>query len=338
MSVNMKDVADLAGVSLSTVSRVINDSNLVSNDTAYKVKKAIKELDYQINESARALRTNITNLVGIIGAGMDNPFLTKTLKSMEAEAIKENYNIIYGDSDGELEQELYYINMLKQKKVDGLIIITAKFSEELIEMVRSIQIPTIFASGYIKNPDLAAVTVNNVKAAEDVSDYLFNFSDHFGIIRGPYKDSVASEERMIGVSNKYREKNVKLKKKYISEGDFSYESGYKAAQKLFKNNNDLKSIFSFSDQMAIGAMRYCYDNNIQIPEEVSIVGFDDIEVARFTKPSLSTISQSGAELGVKSMKLLLKLMNNESITNYKEFVSHKLVIRESSKSINTIKS
>ena len=331
MSANMKDVAELAGVSLSTVSRVINDSNLVSKETALKVKKAINELDYQINESARALRTNISNLVGIIGAGMDNPFLMKVLKGIEAEAIKENYNIIYGDSDGELEQELYYINMLKQKKIDGLIIITAKFSDELKEAIRASNIPTVFASGYISEPDIAAVTVNNVKAAEDVSDYLFSLGDYFAIIRGPFRDSVASEERMRGVKNKYNEKGIELKDKYVEEGDFTYESGYSAAETLFKNNDDIKSIFAFSDQMAIGAMRYCFDNGIKIPEDVSIVGFDDIEAARFIKPSLSTIFQSGTELGTESIKILLKMMKGEKVKDNKVFVPHKLIKRESSK-------
>ena len=331
MSANMKDVAELAGVSLSTVSRVINDSSLVSKETALKVKKAINELDYQINESARALRTNISNLVGMIGAGMDNPFLMKVLKGIEAEAIKENYNIIYGDSDGELEQELYYINMLKQKKIDGLIIITADFTDELIKAVRESEIPTVFASGYIQEPDLAAVTVNNVKAAEDVSEYLFSLGEYFCIIRGPFRDSVASDERMQGVVNKYKEKGIELKDKYVAEGDFTFESGYHAAETLFKQNENIESIFAFSDQMAIGAMRYCFDHNIRIPEDVSIVGFDDIETARYIKPSLSSVFQSGTELGTESMKMLLKMMKGKTIEDNKVFVPHKLIKRESSK-------
>src|SRR6056297_3259611 len=299
MSKTMKDVAELAGVSLSTVSRVINKSHLVSKDTTIKVKQAIEKLDYQINDSARALRTNISNLIGIIGAGMDNPFLMKVLQTIEAEAIKENYNIIYSDSDGELEQELYYINMFKQKKVDGLIIMTANFSKELITTVRKNNIPTVFASGNLRTSDLSSVTVNNIKASEDVSDYLFKISDFFGIIRGPYRDSVASKERMQGVINKYKENNIQLKNNYIVEGDFSYQSGYEAAQRLINNNSNIKAIFALSDQMAIGAMKYCLDNGIKVPNDISIVGFDGIEISKYISPTLSTVYQSSSKLGNK---------------------------------------
>jgi DNA-binding LacI/PurR family transcriptional regulator len=331
MGITMKDVAKKAGVSLSTVSRVINDSSLVSKDTANRVKKAIKELDYQINDSARALRTNISNLIGIIGAGMDNPFLMEVLKSVETEAIKDSYNIIYGDSEGELEQELYYINMFKQKKIDGLIILTANFSQQLIKAVKKSKIPSVFASGYLQDPDLPSVTVNNIKAAEDVSKYLLKTDDYFGIIRGPYRDSVASEERMQGIINVYKNNNIALKEKYIAEGDFSYKSGYECAKNLIKNNPNLKSIFAFSDQMAIGAIRYCIDNQIRIPDEMSIVGFDGIEASRYVNPSLSTVYQSGTVLGTEIMKILIKKINNEEINDNKIFIPHKLIKRESSR-------
>ncbi|MCF8008254.1 MAG: LacI family transcriptional regulator [Halanaerobiales bacterium] len=330
MTITMKDVASKAGVSLSTVSRVINNSTLVSKETTIKVKKTIDQLDYQINDSARALRTNISNLIGVIGAGMDNPFLMNALKSIETKALKKNYNIIYGDSDGELEQELYYVNMFKQKKVDGLIIMTANFSDELINSVKRSNISTIFASGYLDQTDLLSVTVNNIKAAEDVSDYLFDLSDYFAIIRGPYNDSVASKERMQGVKNKYKEYNIDLKDKYISEGNFTFESGYKSAEILLNNNKDLKAIFAFNDQMAIGAIKYCLDNKIKIPEEISIVGFDGIEASKYIKPTLSTVFQSGNDLGSEIMENLLKLMADENVENDNIFIPHKLIIRESS--------
>ncbi len=331
MGFTMKDVAKKAGVSLSTVSRVINDSTLVSKDTADRVKTAIKELDYQINDSARALRTNISNLIGIIGAGMDNPFLMEVLTSVETEALKDSYNIIYGDSEGELEQELYYINMFKQKKIDGLVILTANFSEELIKAVKKSKIPSVFASGYLEDPELPAVTVNNIKAAEDVSSYLLKTADYFGVIRGPYRDSVASEERMKGIINVFNKRNIELKDKYIAEGDFSYKSGYECAKTLLNNNPNLNSIFAFSDQMAIGAIKYCVDNDIQIPQEISIVGFDGIEASKYVNPSLSTVFQSGTELGTEIMKVLIKKINNEEIKNNKIFIPHKLIKRESSK-------
>lgn len=331
MSATMKDVAELAGVSLSTVSRVINQSHLVSKETTVKVRNAINELDYQINDSARALRTNISNLIGVIGAGMDNPFLMNVLKTIETEALKDNYNIIYSDSEGELEQELYYINMFKQKKIDGLVIMTANLSQELINSIKKSNIPTVFASGHLGTHNLPSVTVNNIKAAEDVSEYLLKTNNYFCIIRGPYRDAVASEERMKGIRNIYKKHGLKIKEKYIAEGDFTYESGYKAAKILIDKNPDIHAIFAFNDKMAIGAMKYCFDQSIKVPDEISIVGFDGIEVSRFIKPTLSTVHQSSSKLGEKIMEVLFKKINGKHLQKNQFFIPHKLLIRESSK-------
>jgi DNA-binding LacI/PurR family transcriptional regulator len=140
MDVTMKDVAKLAGVSLSTVSRVLNDSSLVREETARKVEKAVEKLDYQINDSARILRTNTSNLIGVIGAGMERPFLANLLKGIEAEARERGFALIYGDSDGEFEKEQNYLNIMKQKKIDGIILITTNYYNDLLSIVKNYQI------------------------------------------------------------------------------------------------------------------------------------------------------------------------------------------------------
>jgi DNA-binding LacI/PurR family transcriptional regulator len=123
----------------------------------------------------------------------------------------------------------------------------------------------------------------------------------------------------------------KLKKKYIAEGDFTFKSGYKAAEILINKNENISSIFAFNDQMAIGAIKYCINNNMKVPDQISIIGFDDIEAAKFANPSLSTVYQSGTKLGIEIMNILLKKINGSQETKSNVFIPHDLIIRESSK-------
>ncbi len=326
----MKDVAKLAGVSLSTVSRVLNKSSLVKEETARRVRKAVSKLDYQVNDSARILRTNTSNLIGVIGAGMEHPFLASLLKGLETEAREQGYSILLGDSDGEYEQEKIYLNIMKQKKIDGIVIISANVYTDILRMVKESGIPIVFASGYINDRDVACVTVDNVAAAYDVVDHFFQKGhEKLGIIRGPNSDLVASEERIRGVRLAYSVHNKIYSNKIQIEGDFTFEGGYVGTQKLLEATPDITAIFSFNDEMAVGAIRAIEAMGKKVPDDIEVIGFDDIPLAEYVKPSISTVSQSGYELGAQSIQLLHNIINKNHIEDNKIFIPHKLVYRES---------
>ena len=337
MDVTMKDVAKLAGVSLSTVSRVLNDSSLVREETARKVQKAVDKLDYQINDSARILRTNTSNLIGVIGAGMERPFLANLLKGIEAEARERGYALIYGDSDGEFEKEQNYLNIMKQKKIDGIILITTNYYNDLISIVKNYQIPVVFASGYISDPEISCVTVDNVAAAYDIVEYLCQAGHKdIAFIKGPDLDLLASQERLRGVKLALRLRGIDYNSNRFIEGDFTFESGYSAAKKIINKFPDVTAIFAFNDEMAVGVIRYLKEQNIRVPEDISVVGFDGIELGKYINPALTTIKQSGYQLGLKSIDILNKIINKEKIEDNKVFIPHELVVRESTNKLNEI--
>lgn len=331
MAVTIKDVANLAGVSPATVSRVINNSSLVKEETAEKVNEAIDKLNYQINESARALRTNSSSLIGVIGAGMDNPFLMKLLKGVETSAKENDYNLIFGDSEGELDQELKYLNIFNQKNVDGLIIITASIYNNLLEEIKNKGIPAVFASGYVNDNEIPCISVNNSRAAEEVIDYLYDLGHRkFGIVRGTYSDLVTSGERIKGVKSSFQKNKIDFNSVPIYEGNFSFESGFLAAKKILNAEPDTTAIFCFDDKMAIGAIRAAEKLGYHIPNDLSIIGFDDVELASYVKPSLSTVRQSGYKMGYRAMEFLKQVIAGEDPGKLKEFLPHQLKIRESS--------
>ncbi|TDO92100.1 LacI family transcriptional regulator [Halanaerobium saccharolyticum] len=330
MDVTMKDVAKLAGVSLSTVSRVLNDSSLVREETARKVQKAVDKLDYQINDSARILRTNTSNLIGVIGAGMERPFLANLLKGIEAEARERGYALIYGDSDGEFEKEQNYLNIMKQKKIDGIILITTNYYNDLLSIVKNYQIPVVFASGYINDPQISCVTVDNVAAAYDMVEFLCKAGHKdLAFIKGPDLDLLASQERLRGVKLALRLSEIRYEPRRFIEGDFTFESGYSAAKKIMSKFPDVTAIFAFNDEMAVGAISYLREQNIKVPEDISVVGFDGIELGEYIDPALTTIKQSGYQLGLKSIEILNNIINQEKIEDNKVFIPHELVVRES---------
>ncbi|MFW6229578.1 MAG: LacI family DNA-binding transcriptional regulator [Halanaerobium sp.] len=337
MDVTMKDVAKLAGVSLSTVSRVLNDSSLVREETAHRVQKAVEKLDYQINDSARILRTNTSNLIGVIGAGMERPFLANLLKGIEAEARERGYALIYGDSDGEFEKEQNYLNIMKQKKIDGIILITTNYYNDLLSIVKNYQIPVVFASGYISDPEISCVTVDNVAAAYDIVEFLCQAGHKdIAFIKGPDLDLLASQERLRGVKLALRLSDIEYNPDLFIEGDFTFESGYSAAKKIVNKFPDVTAIFAFNDEMAVGVIRYLKEQNIKVPEEISVVGFDGIELGKYIDPALTTVKQSGYQLGLKSIEILNKIINQEKIEDNKIFIPHQLVVRESTNKLNEL--
>ncbi|CCU78018.1 periplasmic binding protein/LacI transcriptional regulator [Halanaerobium saccharolyticum subsp. saccharolyticum DSM 6643] len=337
MDVTMKDVAKLAGVSLSTVSRVLNDSSLVREETARKVEKAVEKLDYQINDSARILRTNTSNLIGVIGAGMERPFLANLLKGIEAEARERGFALIYGDSDGEFEKEQNYLNIMKQKKIDGIILITTNYYNDLLSIVKNYNIPVVFASGYISDPEISCVTVDNVAAAYDMVEFLCQ-SGHknMAFIKGPDLDMLASQERLRGVKLALRLSDIEYDSKRFIEGDFTFESGYSAAKKIINKFPDVTAIFAFNDEMAVGTIRFLKEQGIKVPEDISVVGFDGIDLGNYTDPALTTIKQSGYHLGLKSIEMLNQIINEGKIEDNKVFIPHKLVVRESTNKLNEL--
>lgn len=261
---------------------------------------------------------------------MENPFLAKVLKGVENEARQRNYNIIYGDSDGELKLELKFLKIMKQRKIDGIIIISANIYSSLLEKVKESEIPVVFGSGYINDPDISCVTVDNVTAAYEAVDYLVNNGHKkIGVIQGPYSDAVASAERIKGVRLAFRNHGIELDDKLIAEGDYTFESGYTGAKELLSRNNDLTAIFAFNDEMAIGAIRYLQESGISIPRDISVIGFDGIDLSKFVKPALTTVEQSGYELGSKAVEMLDSLIQGKPLSNNKIFIPHKLVERES---------
>ena len=331
-SISLKDVAKLAGVGVGTASRVLNNHSSVSEETRQLVLDAMKKLNYQPNAIARSLKMNSTRTVGIMIPDISSAFYPEIVRGIEDIANRHQYNIILCNTDLEYEKEKNALNMLSEKKVDGILFISNTISEGTMEKFLTIDIPIVLISTKDFNNILPSVGIDNKKGAFTAVDYLCKLGHkNIAMISGFYEDPNSGMPRIQGYIEALETNGIEFKKELIKEGSFGYKSGYENMKKILESGNIPTAIFAASDIMAIGASRAILEKGLKIPEDISVIGFDGIEAAEFFYPSISTIVQPRYEMGAEAMSFLTKLMNNEDVENKQMLLDFKLVERESCK-------
>ncbi|SET29785.1 transcriptional regulator, LacI family [Natronincola peptidivorans] len=329
MRFNIKDVARKAGVSISTVSRVVNDSKAVRPRTKEKVEKAIEELGYKPNAIARSLKIKNTKTIGIMIPDISNQFYPEVVRGVEDVANMYKYNIFLCNTDLDKEKEVQYFDALEEKQVDGIIFMGNLIPLELGEKFQKSDIPIVLIG--TDYGDLPSVTINNHQASIDVINYLIKKGHKkIGMITGKEYDPVVGLARKEGYKKALQEADIEYVEELIIEGGYRFRSGYEGAKKLLDFKNRPTAIFVASDEMAIGAIRAALEKGIAIPDELAIVGFDNIDMAGKVYPSLSTIAQPMYEMGAIGMRVLTKILNDETLDNKKVLLNYSFIERESS--------
>ncbi|OIK13728.1 LacI family DNA-binding transcriptional regulator [Bacillus sp. MUM 13] len=328
--VRIVDVAKKANVSTATVSRVISNSGTVKKDTTERVLKAIDSLNYQPNILARQLRRLETKTILVIVPDITNTFFSKVLRGIEAVAIANGYQVLLGDAQNDADRESGYLNILKQRKADGMLLLTAKNNGQAIEEIAK-QFPVVLACEYIEGSQIPTVSIDNVSSARKATRHLIELGhEKIGFLSGPF-NSVLGRDRYKGFQQALAQSGLPTDSLLVQEGDFSFESGINLMQKFLAIDEPPTAIFAANDEMAIGAIKAIKAKGLSVPDDISIVGFDDIKFASIYEPALTTIAQPSFEIGEKAMELLLQLINDNSIDKKQYILEDKLIIRDSSK-------
>ncbi len=311
--VSIKDVAEKADVSISTVSRVLNGHPNVSDEKKKQVSKAVDELDYIPNALARGLVTRSTYSVGILISDIANDFYSILVRSMEDVLNKEGYFTVIGNTDWNKEKEKNYLNYFLQKQVDGFILASTILQEEEIKKIAS-DLPVVLLDRNIKGEGIDRIRIDDVRggylAAEHLIDMGYKQLVH---ITGP--DGIASsEDRKKGFTQAVENRNFPLNKVDFIPGHYVEQAGYEAAEDFFTPPNNFTSIgiFSANDAMAFGVLKYLNEHKFSCPHRVGLVGFDDISLAGYTNPPLTSISRPITKIGQQAGKLLLQRMTGNS--------------------------
>lgn len=325
----MREVAERAGVSVTTVSHVINNTRTVSPETRLRVQEAMQTLGYQPNVLARSLRRGITHTIGIILPDSANPYFAEVVRGIEDSSFEQGYSVILCNSDNDLDKEHHYTNVLVEKQVDGIIFVAAGLSAENIQTLQDRGIPLVLVDRFVPDVQVDNVLADNQQGGWLATRHLIEL-DHRAIacIAGP-GGVRPSRERIDGYRQALESAEINFNPGWIVEGDFQYESGYIGAMKLFDQHPLPTAIFACNDLMAIGAYRFAHENNLRVPEQLSIIGFDDVRLAAYTNPPLTTIRQSKHKMGSRAATLLLERIANRDLEARQEVLDTQLVIRGS---------
>jgi LacI family transcriptional regulator len=325
----MRDVAEQAGVSVTTVSHVINNSRPVNPETRTRVEQAMQVLGYHPNVLARSLRRGKTQTIGVILPDNANPYFAEVARGIEDTSFSQGYSVVLCNSDNNLEKEHLYTNVLIEKQVDGIIFVAAGLSEENINNLQKRGVPSVLVDRQVSGVQLDSVFADNRVGGYLATNHLINL-EHRSIacITGP-KGVRSSSERIAGYQQALDAAGIPTNPGWVVEGDFQYQSGYSAAQQLIKAGATPSAIFACNDLMAIGAYRYAHENQLNIPGDISIIGFDDIRLAEYTNPPLTTIHQSKDRMGALAAEMLLERIANGNLAFRHEIVAVQLVVRSS---------
>lgn len=324
------DVANHVNVSKTTVSMVLNDKKInVSEETRNKILKAAKELNYIPNSLARTLSTNRSYTIGCVVPDIENPFFSEIAKAIESEAEKYGFSMILCNTLNREEKEEHYIKLLISKLVDGVIIVPSKYGTNSLEVLTKNNIPFVVVDRKVKyKDDYNIVRCDNKKGIKLGIEYLIerakkNIAFVGGIRRG-------ADNRLDYFKKFASELNV-LNENMIEEENFSMNGGIRATENIIKKNKNVDCIFYGSDVMAIGGIKYLLRNGYKIPEDISILGYDNIHICSFIEPELTTIAQPIYKMGEESFKLLLKVINSDEDTKENISLEPYLVERETVK-------
>ena len=322
------DVAKAAGVSVATVSRVINNSPSVRGNTREALMAVIKELNYQPNLLGRNLRRTETRLILVLLPNIANPFYARIVKGIEDVGHKNGYHVMLCNTDSEAEREKVYLELLKNRLVDGVIFLAPVLGrEELTEIGK--RFPAVQCCEYKEGALVSHVSIDNHAAAYKVTRHLIS-AGHKRIGMISCKGTMVSIiQRERGFKKALSDSGIDFQEDFIKYGDYSFNSGLRAANQFMSIKNRPTAIFAISDIMAIGALRAIRENNLKVPEDIAVVGFDNITFASMCNPTLTTISQPKYDMGCLSMDLLLRQIKGEVKEPKDILLEYEFIIRES---------
>jgi len=309
--VNIQEVAKEAGVSPSTVSRALNGFPGISEKTRERIVEIARKLNYRPNYRGQILTTQSTKNIGLLITDITNPFFPELVMGAEEYASKSGYTVLLGNTSESEEKETNYLDFFSRGPVDGIIISASRVSNEHIIMLAEDGLPIVVINRTLEHPKISYVSTDMEKGGYLATMHLLRLGhSKIAFINGP-KHSEVSQRRLEGYKKALKEAGVDYNSDLISFNVPVSESGYKEAIKLLCTGEAPTAIFTYNDVMAFGVIRAAKELGIKIPEELSVVGFDDIFFSSFTDPPLTTIRQLKEELGRMAVELLFKLMEGE---------------------------
>ncbi|OOF26608.1 transcriptional repressor PurR [Salinivibrio proteolyticus] len=331
----IKDVARLAGVSTTTVSHVINKTRFVAEKTTEKVWQAVEELNYAPSAVARSLKCNTTRTLGMLVTKSTNPFFAELVHGVEDYCYKQGYTLILCNTEGNLEKQRDYLRMLSEKRVDGLIVVCSDLNEDLMLLLeKKRDLPMVVMDWGSHHIDTDRIEDNaELGGYLATKHFIDNGHTKIGCISGQM-DKNTCKHRLNGYFRALKEANIPVNENWLIEADFEADQAQIAAKQLATMSDRPTAIFCFNDIMALAAISTFNEHNLKVPDDISVIGYDNIDLTEYFSPPLTTIHQPKRRLGKTAVKLLLaRIANNDTQQQVFE-MQPALVSRQSVKTLS----
>ncbi|OJV93818.1 MAG: hypothetical protein BGO39_15745 [Chloroflexi bacterium 54-19] len=319
---NIQEVAKHAGVSISTVSRVLNNTARVKAEVKKRIEDSIRELNYQPNPAARSLRTNRSHTIGLLVSDIQNPFFMGLIQGIEDEALRHDYSLILCNSNEDGQREQQYLEVLYSERVAGAIIVPVReqLSEAVTKKFRERNIPLLTVDRRVKNNDIDAVLVDNIRGAcEAVTHLINNGYRRIGVVSGPL-NVTTGKDRLDGYRLALRQAGLPHDPALERSGPFDAATGRRLTEELLDLEDPVDAIFTCNNLLTMGAWDAIYFRNLKVASDIGLVGYDETYWAGFKTVSLTTVTQPVYDLGSTAALRLFQKLDNPQVysSNYRQ--------------------
>ena len=330
----MKDVAEKAGVSTATVSRALMNPDKVSVATRQKVEQAVIAVGYAPHGLTRNGRRSETQTILVIVPDICDPFFSEIIRGVEVTAAQEGYLVLIGDCAHQNQQEKTFLDLLLTRQIDGMVLLGSQIPFDPAQDDQRSLPPMVMANEFAPEMSLPTVHIDNLTAAFEAVNHLLQLGHHrIACIAGP-EEMPLCQYRTQGYIQALRRSNLPVDPTYIVRGAFSFEAGAQALTQLMSLPQPPRALFCHSDMLALGAMNQARRLGLRVPQDLSIVGFDDIELARYCEPPLTTVTQPRYQIGREAMLLLLDELQGKRVSSGSRLLDAELTVRGTTAPLN----
>ncbi len=325
----MKDVADRAGVSTATVSRALMSPEKVSAATRKKVAQAVTDTGYLPHVLSRNAKRGASRTIMVIVPDICDPFFSEIIRGIEVTAAKQGYLVLIGDCAHQNQQEKFFMNLMLTRQIDGMVLLGSQVPFDTgVEEQRNLP-PMVMANEFAPELELPTVHIDNLTAAFEAVNYLWQLGHRrIACIAGP-ENMPLCHYRLQGYIQALRRHGLTVDPHYIIRGDFTFATGAAALKQLMALTKPPEALFCHSDMMALGAMSQAKSMGLRVPQDISLMGFDDIELSRYSEPQLTTVAQPRFNIGREAMLLLLEQLQGKAVNNGSRLLDFELKVRAS---------
>ncbi len=329
----MEDVKNLAGVSISTVSRVINGTRKVSPEKTEAVNRAIEKLGYKPNELARSLVMKRSSTLGIILDDIGYNHMAQYLRGIDEVGKMYKYDILLYSTFGNFETQKKAVEFLSSKQVEGIIVISEKINNEILYLIKEHDIPYILLDSFYNTDDYKTVTIDYKYATSAMTKFVLSYNHTNIAFLREKSSSYATETKENGYLEAMQEDNLNSNILSVENNDIN--SAYEFMKSNYKKlkEKNVTAIVASSDSLALGVLHYCYDNDILVPDELSITGFGNSEISSLYRPALTTVRLPYYDIGAVAVRILIKLIRDEDKFDETVNLNHEVMIRQTVKKL-----